>query len=202
MQTYDLIVIGSGPAGQRAAIQGAKCGKRVILIERREVIGGVCINTGTIPSKTLREAVLHFSGFLYQGIYGMNYRVKDKVTMSDLSFRVQHVIKTEVDVTQAQLSRNNVEVVYGLAAFTSATGIKVEGSRGLQEFTAPIIVIATGTKPAASPKVPINARTIINSDQILEMPEIPRTLIVVGGGVIGVEYACMFATLGVRVTLI
>ena len=124
MQSYDLIVIGSGPAGQRAAIQGAKFGKRVILIERREVVGGVCINTGTIPSKTLREAVLHFSGFLYQGIYGMNYRVKDKVTMADLSFRVQHVIKTEVDVTQAQLSRNNVEVSYGVASFTSPTSVK------------------------------------------------------------------------------
>src|SRR5579871_2191778 len=202
MQTYDLIVIGSGPAGQRAAIQGAKCGKRVILIERREVVGGVCINTGTIPSKTLREAVLHFSGFLYQGIYGMNYRVKDKVTMADLSFRVQHVIKTEVDVTQAQLSRNNVEVVYGVGAFSSPNTVRVENSRGMQEYTAPTIVIATGTKPAISPKVPINARTIINSDQILQMPEIPRTFIVVGGGVIGVEYTCMFATLGVRVILV
>ncbi|HEY3835792.1 MAG TPA: Si-specific NAD(P)(+) transhydrogenase [Bryobacteraceae bacterium] len=202
MQSYDLIVIGSGPAGQRAAIQGAKCGKRVLLVERREVIGGVCINTGTIPSKTLREAVLHFSGFLYQGIYGMNYRVKEKVTMADLSFRVQHVIKTEVDVTQAQLSRNNVEVVYGVASFSSSTTVRMENSRGVQEYTAPVIVIATGTKPAVSAKVPINAKTIINSDQILQMPEIPRTFIVVGGGVIGVEYACMFATLGVRVILV
>jgi NAD(P) transhydrogenase len=202
MQSYDLIVIGSGPAGQRAAIQGAKFGKRVLLIERREVVGGVCINTGTIPSKTLREAVLHFSGFLYQGIYGMNYRVKEKVTMADLSFRVQHVIKTEVDVTQAQLSRNNVEVVYGVGSFLSSTSVRVENSRGVQDYTAPIIVIATGTKPAVSPKVPINAKTIINSDQIMQMPEIPRTFIVVGGGVIGVEYTCMFATLGVRVILV
>src|SRR6202045_1109038 len=157
MQSYDLIVIGSGPAGQRAAIQGAKFGKRVILIERREVVGGACINTGTIPSKTLREAVLHFSGFLYQGIYGMNYRVKDKVTMADLSFRVQHVIKTEVDVTQAQLSRNNVEVLTGQASFLDATHIRVENSRGQSDFEAPVTIIATGTKPAASPKVPINA---------------------------------------------
>jgi NAD(P) transhydrogenase len=202
MQSYDLIVIGSGPAGQRAAIQGAKFGKRVILIERTEVIGGVCINTGTIPSKTLREAVVHLSGFMYQGIYGMNYRVKEKITMSDLSFRVQHVIKTEIDVTQAQLSRNNVEVAYGVASFVSPTAVKIENSRGVQEYTAPVIVIATGTKPAVSPKVPINATTIINSDQIMLMPEIPRTFIVVGGGVIGVEYTCMFATLGVRVILV
>jgi NAD(P) transhydrogenase len=202
MQNFDLIVIGSGPAGQRAAIQGSKCGKRVALIERREVIGGVCINTGTIPSKTLREAVLHFSGFLYQGIYGMNYRVKDKVTMADLGFRVQHVIKTEVDVTQAQLARNNVEVVYGAGSFVDKNTVRVENAHGPQEFSAPVIVIATGTKPAVSPRVPLNSRTIISSDQILQMPEIPRTFIVVGGGVIGVEYTCMFATLGARVILV
>ena len=202
MQNYDLIVIGSGPAGQRAAIQGSKCGKRIALIERREAIGGVCINTGTIPSKTLREAVVHFSGFLYQGIYGMNYRVKEKVTMADLSFRVQHVIKTEVDVTHAQLARNNVEVIYGAGSFVNKTTVRVENAHGPQEYSAPAIVIATGTKPAVSERVPINARTVINSDQILQMPEIPRTFIVVGGGVIGVEYACMFATLGARVILV
>ena len=202
MQNYDLIVIGSGPAGQRAAIQGSKCGKRIALIERREAIGGVCINTGTIHSKTLREAVLHFSGFLYQGIYGMNYRVKEKVTMADLSFRVQHVIKTEVDVTHAQLARNNVEVIYGAGSFVNKTTVRVENAHGPQEYSAPAIVIATGTKPAVSERVPINARTVINSDQILQMPEIPRTFIVVGGGVIGVEYACMFATLGARVILV
>src|SRR5271155_2699033 len=117
MQQYDMIVIGSGPAGQRAAIQGAKSGKRVALIERREVVGGCCINSGTIPSKTMREAVLHLSGFNYQGIYGVSYRVKEKITMADLAFRVQHVIKTEVDVTTAQLSRNNIEMLVGIASF-------------------------------------------------------------------------------------
>jgi len=202
MSQYDLVVIGSGPAGQRAAIQGAKTGKRVALIEKREVIGGVCINTGTIPSKTMREAVLHLSGYNYQNIYGVSYRVKEKITMADLAFRVQHVIKTEIDVTQAQLSRNGIEVLTGLATFKSPTSILVTSVRGSNEVNAEKIVIATGTKPAASAKVPINARTIINSDQILDMPSIPRTLLVVGGGVIGVEYTCMFATLGVRVTLI
>src|SRR2546427_1463365 len=117
MQTFDLIVIGSGPAGQRAAIQGAKSGKRVVLIESRAVLGGACINTGTIPSKTMREAVLHLSGYQYQNIYGINYRVKEKITMADLSFRVQHVIKTEIDVTLAQLSRNGIEVLTGTASF-------------------------------------------------------------------------------------
>ncbi len=117
MSQYDLVVIGSGPAGQRAAIQGAKSGKRVALVEQREVIGGVCINTGTIPSKTMREAVLHLSGYNYQNIYGVSYRVKEKITMADLAFRVQHVIKTEIDVTQAQLARNGIEVLTGRRQF-------------------------------------------------------------------------------------
>ncbi len=202
MRTYDLIVIGSGPAGQRAAIQGAKFGRRVAVIEQREVVGGACINTGTIPSKTMREAVLHLSGFQFQGIYGINYRVKEKITMADLGFRVNQVIKTETDVTQAQLSRNGVEVINGHASFLDATHVHVENSQGQADFEAPIIVVATGTKPASSHNVPINGRNIINSDQILNMPQIPRTLIVVGGGVIGVEYACMFAILGVRVILV
>jgi NAD(P) transhydrogenase len=202
MQTYDLIVIGSGPAGQRAAIQGAKLGKRVALIEKREVVGGCCINTGTIPSKTMREAVLHLSGYQFHGIYGMSYRVKEKITVSDLSFRVQQVIKTEVDVTQAQLSRNGIEVLNGVASFLDPYHIRVENLRGQSDYEAGFIIIATGTKPADSPKVPLNNRTIVNSDHILDMPAIPKTLIVVGGGVIGVEYASMYATLGVRVILI
>jgi NAD(P) transhydrogenase len=202
MQKYDLMVIGSGPAGQRAAIQGAKCGKRVAVAEKREVVGGACINTGTIPSKTMREAVMHLSGYNYQNIYGISYRVKDKITMADLAFRVQHVIKTETDVTQAQLSRNGIDVLTGTATFVDPHHLRVENSRGYSDYEASFIVLAPGTRPAASPKVPFNQRTIINSDQILQMPEVPRTLIVVGGGVIGVEYTCMFATLGVRVILI
>jgi NAD(P) transhydrogenase len=202
MQTYDLIVIGSGPAGQRAAIQGAKCGRRVAVIEQREVVGGACINTGTIPSKTMREAVMHLSGFQFQGIYGINYRVKEHISMADLGFRVNQVIKTEADVTQAQLSRNGVEVITGRASFLDSTHIHVESSRGSADLEAPTVVIATGTRPAVSPTVPLNGRTIVNSDQILQIKDIPRTLIVVGGGVIGVEYACMFAILGVRVILV
>jgi NAD(P) transhydrogenase len=202
MPQYDLVVIGTGPAGQRAAIQGAKTGKRVAIIEKRDVIGGVGINTGTIPSKTLREAVLHLSGYNYQNIYGVSYRVKEKITMADLAFRVQHVIKTEIDVTQAQLSRNGIEVITGLASFKDPKTVLVTNSRGTAEIPADKIIVATGTRPASSPKVPLNARTIINSDQILDMPIVPRTMIIVGGGVIGVEYTCMFAALGVRVTLI
>jgi len=202
MDKYDIIVIGSGPAGQRAAIQAAKFGKKAALVEKMEVIGGAAINTGTIPSKTMREAVLHLSGFYYQSIYGVNYRVKEQITMADLSFRAQHVIKTEIDVTRAQLSRNGIEVLCGLASFTGPNGIRVSGVRGQADYQAEKIIIASGTKPASSPLVPFNNRNIINSDQILQMPAIPKTMIVVGGGVIGVEYTCMFATLGVRVTLI
>jgi NAD(P) transhydrogenase len=202
VQTYDLVVIGSGPAGQRAAIQGAKSGKRVAVVERREVIGGTCINTGTIPSKTIREAVLHLSGYLNQNIYGANYRVKEKITVNDLAFRVQHVIKTEIDVITAQLSRNNIELLTGIASFIDPKTIQVENSRGMSQYGAEFVVIATGTKPATSSKVTTNGRNILDSDQVLLMPEIPKTLIVVGGGVIGVEYTCMFATLGVRVILV
>lgn len=199
---YDLIVIGSGPAGQRAAIHGAKIGKKVALVESREVVGGACINTGTIPSKTMREAVLHLSGYNYRSIYGMNYRVKERITMADLAFRVQHVIKTEIDVTTAQLSRNNVEVLTGTASFEDPTHIRVTNSRGSIVYEAASTLIATGTKPASSPKVPINGTTIINSDQVLDLKTLPKTMIIVGGGVIGVEYTCMFAALGVRCTLI
>jgi NAD(P) transhydrogenase len=202
VEKYDLLVIGSGPAGQRAAIQGAKSGKRVALVEMREVVGGACINTGTIPSKTMREAVMHLSGYQYQSIYGVNYRVKEKITLGDLAFRVQHVIKTEVDVTQAQLSRNGIEVVTGVASLLDAHHVRVQSSRSQSDYEADVIIIATGTKPATSAKVPFNNRNVINSDQILQMPQIPKTLIVVGGGVIGVEYTCMFATLGVRVILV
>src|ERR1700734_362012 len=142
MSQYDLIVIGSGPAGQRAAIQGAKSGKKVALIERREVIGGVCINTGTIPSKTMREAVLHLSGYNYQNIYGVNYRVKEKISMTDLAFRVQHVIKTEIDVTVAQLSRNNIETLFGTASFVDPHTVRVTNMNGSVDYHAETIVIA------------------------------------------------------------
>jgi NAD(P) transhydrogenase len=202
MQAYDLVVIGSGPGGQRAAIQAAKSGKRVAMIEKGVGVGGVCTNTGTIPSKTMREAVLHLSGFYYQNFYGANYRVKETVTMADLNYRIQRVIESEVSVIQAQLQRNGVDLLHGMGSFLDAHRIQVENGGGRNELEAANVLIATGTKPAVNAKVPVNGRTIIDSDQILHMTQIPKTLIVVGGGVIGVEYACMFATLGVRVTIV
>ena len=202
MQPYEMIVIGSGPGGQRAAIQAVKAGKRVALVEKQAAVGGVCTNSGTIPSKTMREAVLHLSGFYDQSFYGANRQSKDQVTMADLNFRVQRVVENEVSVIQDQLKRNGVDLIHGLGKFMNAHHIRVENNNGFSDLEGEYVVLATGTKPAANPKVAINGRNIINSDQILTMPQVPRTLIVVGGGVIGVEYACMFATLGVRVIIV
>src|ERR1700744_2187849 len=151
MITYDVLIIGSGPAGQRAAIYANKLGKRAAVVERMRNIGGVSVNTGTIPSKTMREAVLHLSGYNYRSIYGMNYRVKEKITMADLAFRVQHVIKTEIDVTEAQLSRNGGLVRNGRGRFPHDHHIHVDGARGSFTYEADNIMIAVGTRPASSP---------------------------------------------------
>src|SRR5271156_91603 len=202
MQQYDLVVIGSGPGGLRAAIQAAKAKKRVAVVEKQSMVGGVCINSGTIPSKTMREAVLHLSGFYDQAFYGSNYHVKENIPMSDLNFRVTRVIENEAAVLQDQLKRNGVDLYHGTGCFTDPHHIRVENSTGFNELEGEFVVIATGTKPAVNKRVPINGRNIINSDQILTMPIMPKTLIVVGGGVIGVEYACMFATLSVRVIIV
>src|SRR5215470_212607 len=147
MQAYDLIVIGSGPGGQRAAIQAAKSGKRVAVIEKRASVGGVCTNTGTIPSKTMREAVLHLSGFYYQNFYGANYHVKDVVTMADLNFRVQRVIENEVAVIQDQLQRNRVELLHGAGSFIDPNHLQVVNGAGTSQIEGANILIATGTKP-------------------------------------------------------
>ena len=173
---YDLVIIGSGPAGQRAAVAASKMGKRVAVVEGREVVGGVCVNTGTIPSKTMREAVLHLSGYNYRSVYGVNYRVKEKITMADLAFRIQAVIKTEVDVTEAQLSRNGIDVVRGVGRFIDPTHVRVEGAQTDATLEAERIIIAVGTKPAVSDKVPVNGKTIINSDQILGLGSLPRKI--------------------------
>jgi len=201
MQPYDLIVIGSGPGGQRAAIQAAKAGKRVAIIEKQGGVGGVCTNTGTIPSKTMREAALHLSGFYQKSFYGANHG-HQPVTMADLNFRVQRVIENEIAVIQDQLKRNCIELLRGTGKFIDAHRVRVENEDGFSEVQGEFVIVATGTKPAANRKVPVNGWTIINSDQILDMPQLPKTLIVVGGGVIGAEYACMFAMLGVRVIIV
>ena len=201
---YDLLVIGSGPAGQRAAIQAAKLNKRVAIVERRAVIGGVCTNTGTIPSKTLREAVLHLSGFRERGFYGDSYAVKQNITMQDLLFRTDQVIRHEIDVTRSQLQRNRVEVLEAVASFVDAHTVRltyVDG-RGYRDVQAQFVIIAVGTTATQDANIPFDGRQIFVSDDILHLDRLPRTLTVVGAGVIGCEYASIFATLGVRVTLV
>ena len=201
---YDLLVIGSGPAGQRAAIQAAKLDKRVAIVERKAVVGGACINTGTIPSKTLREAVLHLSGYRERGFYGASYTVKQNITMSDLIYRADHVIRHEIDVTRHQLMRNRVEVLSAQAAFGDPHTVRlayVDG-RNQRDVTATHIIVATGTFSTRDPHIPFDGQHIFISDDILRLERLPRTLAVVGAGVIGCEYASLFAALGVRVTLI
>ena len=202
MLDFDLFVIGTGPAGQRAAVQAAKLRKRVGICERREVVGGVCVNTGTIPSKTFREAVLYLTGYQQRGLYGQSYKVKESITMEDLTFRCQHVIKRETEVIRDQMRRNGITLTQGLARFVDPHTLEIRGARETVAVKAERIVIATGTEAAVPDGVPSDRETIITSDEILSLRTLPRTLTVVGAGVIGVEYASIFAALGVEVTLV
>jgi NAD(P) transhydrogenase len=201
---YDLAVIGSGPAGHHAAIQGAKLRKRVLLVERKPIVGGVCVNVGTIPSKTIREAILYLSGYREHGIYGESYRVKDRITLQDLLFRVDPVVRHEIDVMRHQLRRNDVEIALAAASFVDPHTLQLEDidDGGLRRVTADKIVIAVGTEAARDPRMPMDRWSVFSSDDILELDALPRTLAVIGAGVIGCEYASMFAALGVRVTLV
>jgi NAD(P) transhydrogenase len=201
---YDMIVIGSGPAGQRAAIQAAKLEKKVAVVEKRAVVGGVSINSGTIPSKTLREAVMFLSGYNQHGLYGASYTVKDKITVDDLMFRTDAVVRTEIDVVRHQLMRNGVDLIGAEAEFIDAHTLRLTylDGRGQRDATTGVVVIATGTTVARDGRVPFDGKDIFTSDDILHLNQIPRSMTVVGGGVIGVEYATIFAALGVRVTVI
>jgi NAD(P) transhydrogenase len=201
---YDVVVIGSGPGGQRAAIQAAKLGKKTLVAERNSVVGGVCINTGTIPSKTLREAVLHLSGYRERGIYGSSYSVKQDITIQDLHHRTEHVIRHEIDVVRHQMQRNRVTMASASAKFVDAHTIclaDVDG-RGARNVTADKIVIATGTHATRAKNLPFDGQNVFISDEVLTLEKLPRSLAVIGAGVIGIEYATMFAALGVRVTVV
>lgn len=201
---YDLIVIGSGPAGQRAAIQGAKLDKKVAIVEKKAVLGGVSVNLGTIPSKTLREAVLDLSGYREREFYGASYSVKQKITMQDLLLRTDKVIQHEIDVTRHQLLRNGVELIAASASFCGPESLQLEYVDGstVRTVRARRIIIASGTEVTRDPHIPFDGRLIFTSDDVLYLDKLPRTLVVIGAGVIGCEYASMFAALGVRVTLI
>ncbi|WP_394823601.1 Si-specific NAD(P)(+) transhydrogenase [Pendulispora albinea] len=202
MFDFDLLVIGSGPSGQRAAVQAAKLGKRVALCENNARLGGVCMNTGTIPSKTFREAVLHLTGLRQRQFYGQSYHVKENVTIADLIQHCDHVLKTQGEVVRDQLRRNGITVLRGLGRFTGPNEVQVQGEGGDSLVSASFIVLATGTTAAHPPDVEVDGQIVITSDNMFGLHALPRTMTVVGAGVIGVEYASMFAALGVKVTLV
>ncbi len=204
-QRYDLVVIGSGPAGQKAAIAATKLGHRVAIIDGQGWLGGVCLRTGTIPSKTLREAVLYLTGFRQRTFYGKSYRLQDHISTADLDKRVQHVIRQQQDVVHDQLRRNHVEILEGLARFSDPNTIEVAGDRGRESIESDFILVACGTRPARREGIPFDHPHVMDADQLYEAvrgEEVARSCIVVGAGVIGLEYAAMMAALGMKVTLI
>ena len=202
-QHYDLIVIGSGPAGKRAAIQATKIGKRVLVVEKKQIVGGVSVHTGTIPSKTLRETVLFLSGWRQRGIYGRSYKVKEVITADDLKQRLAQTLNQEIETVQHQLNRNNVETAHGHARFKNENTIILEDYDGSHhEYTADYFVICVGTRTRRPDDVPFDGEAIIDSDEILELKTLPRKMLVVGGGVIGLEYATIFKALDIDVTVL
>lgn len=203
MDKYDFVVIGSGPAGQRAAIQAAKLGRTVALVERSFSIGGACVHTGTIPSKTLREAVLYLSGWRQRGFYGRSYRVKERITAEDLTQRLDITIRHEIEVLMHKLHRNFVDTIAGRATFETPHRLRIDfGEDESRVIEAEKILISTGSRPAMPPNVPGDVPNIVDSDNILNITNLPRTLVVVGAGVIGVEYASILSALDIDVTLV
>ncbi len=203
MRDYDILVIGSGPGGQKAAIAAAKLGRRAAIVDRPETLGGVSLHTGTIPSKTLREAVLYLTGLNQRDLYGQSYRLKDDITIGDLTARTEHVVGREVDVIRSQLSRNQVAVLPGTGRFLDPHTVAVRDASGQDRVvTADFVVIATGTRPARPASVEFDDRTVLDSDSVLSMERVPRSMVIVGAGVIGMEYASMFAALGSKITVV
>ena len=200
---YDMIVIGSGPAGRRAAVQGAKIGKSVLVVEKGQKVGGVSVHTGTIPSKTLRETVLNLTGYRERGFYGRAYRVKQDIGASDLTARLQMTLTHEVDVLEHQFARNGVKAVCGTARFLDPHRLEIlspEGERLV--VSAERIVIAVGTRPHRPGNIPFNGTSVLDSDEMIGTIRLPRSLTVIGAGVIGVEYATIYSALDVAVTLV
>src|SRR5690242_19068895 len=195
---YDLVVVGSGPAGQKAAIQGAKLGKNIALVERHVSLGGACVNTGTIPSKTIREAILYLTGLNQRAIYGQSYRLKDAVSIEDIALRTRHVVEAERQVIRDQLLRNHVTLFDGCARFVDAHTLAIDGRDDTERrVRAAAVVLATGSTPAHPPEIDFNGTTVLDSDDIvLRLATVPATILIVGAGVIGVEFASMFAALG------
>lgn len=201
---YEMVVIGSGPAGRRAAVQAAKLGHSVLVIEQWPRVGGVCVHTGTIPSKTLRETVLNLTGWRERGIYGPGWRVKQDIRAEDLRARLGRTLDDAVEVMDHQFARNGVTVEHGAARFVDPHHIEIRDASGtsLRTVSTGRVVIATGTFPRRPADIPFDDRVIVDSDGILGLHTIPRSLTVIGGGVIGIEYATIFRALDVRVTLV
>jgi NAD(P) transhydrogenase len=202
-QHYDLIVIGSGPAGRRAAVQAAKLKKSVLVVERGRRVGGVCVHTGTIPSKTLRETVLNLSGWRERGFYGRAHRNKDNITAEDLRRRLHITLDHEVEVLEHQFTRNNVAWIAGAARFLSANAVEVTTEGGdVRHYHGDRIIIAVGAKPFRPSHIPFDGAFIVDADQILDLKRLPRSIVVIGASVIGIEYATIFSALDVKVTVI
>ncbi len=202
MEHYDLIVIGSGPAGEKGAAQAAYFDKRVAIIERSPYVGGAGINTGTVPSKTLREAALYYSGLQQRGLYGIDYSLKENMSVADFMHREHIVVENEHRIIEKNIKRHNIDLIHGEASLKDAHTVRVTSPDGETELSADIILIATGSSPFHPPNIPFDGDLIYDSDSILRMNRIPKTMAVVGGGVIGTEYASIFTALGVQVTLI
>lgn len=198
-----MLVIGSGPGGQKAAIAAAKLGRRVAVIDRPDMVGGVSLHTGTVPSKTLREAVLYLTGLAQRDLYGQSYRLKEEITVADLTARTRHVVGLEIDVVRSQLARNQITLLAGTGRFMDDHTVAVRDASGQDRLlTADHIVIATGTRPARPASVEFDDRTVMDSDSVLSMEKVPRSMVIVGAGVIGMEYASMFAALGSKITVV
>lgn len=201
-QQFDLVVIGSGPAGQKAAVCAAKMRKHVAIIDRGRMVGGVCVHTGTIPSKTFREAVLHLTGFTQRTFYGRDYRIKEDISIQDLAYRVENIVARETIVIRDQLKRNNISLFVGEAKFVDPHTVEVSGEGETLALRGERIMIACGTRPARSKDIPFDGVRIIDTDQFPGVSRLPKEAIVVGAGVVGLECASFYAALGARVTLI
>lgn len=200
--TYDLVVVGSGPAGQKGAIAAAKAHKRVAVVDRTTMIGGVCVHTGTIPSKAVREAIFQLTGSAVKVLYGDGYRGSGEISIDELSSRVKDIIARETQVIRAQLKRNDVAIYQGSAHFLNDHTVRVENDDGSTKLEAEKILIACGTRPAHSPQIPFDNHRIVDTDNLGDLERVPREIIIVGAGVVGLEYASFMAALGSDVILI
>jgi len=201
-QHFDLVVIGSGPAGQKGAICAAKLRKRVAVIDRNVMMGGVCVHTGTIPSKSVREAIFQLTGLAVKALYGNNYRGTNEISVKDLAFRVNTIVARETEVIRAQLRRNGITVFQGTAQFVDPHTVAVDCEGQTASLSGEHLLIACGTRPAHDPNIPFDGQRILDTDELTGLTRLPRELIVVGAGVVGLEYASFLAALGVEVTLI